>query len=147
MIKRVDNTIEIDFCLGSLFKNGIITTRSCCEAEQFFLSDNENSSGLDIDIQSVFIENKICFINITNEFNPGHPVFDKISSCSILVSDHNLDDYVEIMIDIENRSCSNRTCYLNHDLSKHETILNGTPITCQNSSIYGIIVKCQLLWI
>ena len=141
MIKRVQSSREIDFCLGSFFGNGMITSRFCCETEEFFIQDLESSNQIDFDLHSVFIADQICFINITNDFNQELEAIDVISNCSILIFDHYLDDFVEKNIDVENITCSSRTCYMNFYCQKNQTILNGTSIICENSRIYGIVIN------
>ena len=86
VIRQVENARETDSCVGTITTSGYITSSSCCQADQMFLFDFENSTEITIDENSIWIEEHICFINTTETFKFHFPNLDgtETQSCRFL---------------------------------------------------------------
>ena len=76
VIRKVENARETDVCIGTSTNFGYITSKSCCEVEEMFLFDLENSEEIKIEENSIWIEDHICFINTTAMLEFDFPPFD-----------------------------------------------------------------------
>ena len=77
VIRKVENARETDICVGASTKSGYITSKSCCEVDEMFLFDLENSEEIKIEENSIWIEDHICFINTTAMLEFDFPPFDE----------------------------------------------------------------------
>ena len=69
VIRKVENARETHVCIGTSTNFGYITSKSCCQVEEMFLFDLENSEEIEIEENSIWIEDHICFINTTETIN------------------------------------------------------------------------------
>ena len=81
IIRHVENARETDVCVGTSTSLGYITSNSCCQADEMFLFDLENSAEIKIEANSIWIEDHICFINTTETINVDVPMLDPWLFC------------------------------------------------------------------
>ena len=145
LIHQVDGARETDVCLGTSTNLGFITTKSCCQADEIFVHDLENSEELTIEKNSFWIEDSICFINKTKSFEFDFPNSNGTEKqlCSILMYDKIQGQFNEHNLEINTSDCFENPCELDIDSELHynETILNGTSIVCEHASHLGIVTK------
>lgn len=150
VIRRVHNARETDTCIGTETNSGYITSSSCCQADQLFLFEFENSTEIAINLEnSVWIEEHICFINTTANIKFHFPALDhaQTQSCKILVYDDSQGEFNEHQIEIETKTCVGSTCTWKIDAIENAIILEGTSIICNGSPNFGIVTKSkQLKW-
>ena len=144
LIRHVENAREIDACLGMSTDFGYITSNSCCQADQVTLFDLETYDEIPIEPNSTWVEENICFINITEIQVMNFPNFDsdETQNCSTLVFDEPTGEFTQYEIDIEIGKCFDSPCSVNSDLNG--TILNGTSVVCDHSNQIGVITKSKL---
>ena len=142
-LEIIDNSRQTNFCLGALTDFGILTARSCCPSDEIFIYDLEKSSDIEVQANSILIEDDICFINTTSqepEFN--FIEMDSLSSveCSIKVLQNETGELREQSITIDIQTCANNSCWTSFDYQtfENDTILIGSPVTC-TQSIFGIV--------
>ena len=143
-IRQFADQREINYCLGTLSVFGIITARSCCEVDELFAIDQEESNEFPIDSNLFFIDNHICLINKTVSLNTDVQKIDLTNNCSISLFDSSTSYFINKEIDDRNISCSNGLCFIIFDSDENLTLLNGTAIICNHSTIYGIISSSEL---
>ena len=145
LIHQVDGARETDVCLGTSTNLGFVTTKSCCQADEIFLYDLENSEDLTIEKNSFWIEESICFINKTISFEFDFPSSNGTEKhlCSILMYDKIQGQFNEHYLEINTSDCFENPCELDFDseLYYNEIILNGTSIVCEHASHLGIVTK------
>ena len=76
VIRKVENARETDICVGTSTNFGYITSKSCCQVDEMFLFDLENSEEIKIEENSIWIEDHICFINTTASLGFDFPSSD-----------------------------------------------------------------------
>jgi len=148
VIRRIDNARETDTCIGTETNLGYITSSSCCQADQMFLFEFENSTEIVINLEnSILIEEHICFINITETVKFHFPAVDgaETQSCTFLAYDDSQGEFIEHQIEIETKDCIDSTCTWKIDSLENAIILDGTSIICDGSPNFGIITKSKLL--
>ena len=148
VIRQVENARETDTCIGTETNSGYITSRSCCQADQMFLFEFENSTEIAINLEnSIWIEENICFINTTESFKFHFPALDgaETQKCTFRAYDDSLGEFNQHQIEIETKGCVDSTCSWKIDSLENAIILDGTSIVCNGSPNLGIITKSKLL--
>lgn len=148
IIRQVENARETDVCIGTSTSVGYITSKSCCQADEMFLFELKTSTEIKIEENSIWIEDQICFINTTDTSKFDFQIFDgsETQSCTILVFDKSEGKVKERQLEVETNGCLNTPCALQFDSKlPHETILDGTVITCDQPTYFGIITKIENL--
>ena len=148
VIRHVKNARETDSCLGTITSSGYITSSSCCQADQIFLFEIENSTEITNNLEnSIWIEDHICFINTTDIFKFHFPISDdaETQSCTFLAFDDSQGEFQEHQIEIETQDCVDSTCTWHNDPLDNAMILEGTSIVCNGSPKFGIITKSKSL--
>ena len=148
VIRRIDNARETDTCIGTETNLGYITSSSCCQADQIFLFEFENSTEIEINLEnSILIEEHICFINTTETVKFHFPSLDgaETQSCTFLAYDDSQGEFNKHQIEIETKGCIDSTCSWKIDSLGNAIILDGTSIICDGSPNFGIVTKSKLL--
>ena len=148
VIRHVENARETDSCLGTITSSGYITSKSCCQADQMFLFEFENSTEIAVDLEnSIWIEEHICFVNTTETYKFHFPALDgvKTQNCTFLAYDYSQGEFNEHQIEIETKGCVDSTCSWKIDSLENGTVLDGTSIVCNGSPNFGIVTKSKLL--
>ena len=148
MIRQVKNARETDTCIGTETNSGYITSSPCCQADQMFLFEFENSTEISVNLDnSVWIEEHICFINTTESFKFHFSASDdaETQSCRFLAYDYSQGEFNEHQIEIETKGCVESTCSWKIDSLENAMILDGTSIICDGSPNFGIITKSKFL--
>ena len=147
-IRQVENAREIDSCIGMSTELGYVTSYQCCQADQMTLFDLDTYGEIPIGINSIWIEEYVCFINTTEIQPMNFPTFenDEAKSCSALAFDDSEGQFTEHQFEIEIEKCFNVPCPLkiNPTLFQNGTILNGTSVVCNKANQIGIITKSKL---
>ena len=147
VIRQVENARETDSCIGTVTNSGYITSKSCCQADQMFLFEFENSTEIEVNLEnSIWVEEHICFINTTANFKFHFPDLDgaETQSCTLLTYDDSQGEFNEHQIDIETKGCVDSTCSWKIDSLENAIILDGTSIICNGSPNFGIVTKSKL---
>ena len=148
VIRQVENARETDTCIGTKTNSGYITSRSCCQVDQIFLFEFQNSTEISVNLDnSVWIEEHICFINTTESFKFHFPALDvaETQSCTFLAYDDSQGEFNKHQIEIESKGCVDSTCSWKIDSLENAIILDGTSIVCNGSPNLGIVTKSKLL--
>ena len=146
LIRHVENARETDSCFGTMTRSGYITSSSCCQADQMFFFEFENSTEIAVNLEnSIWIEEQICFINTTETFKFYFPALDgaETLSCTFLAYDYSQGVFNEHQIEIETKSCVDYTCSWKINSFENEIILDGTFIVCNGSPNFGILTKSK----
>ena len=145
VIRRVENARETDTCVGTITSSGYITSSSCCQADQLFLFEFENSTEIVIEENSIWIEEHICFINITSNFKFHFPILDDADTqnCTILAFDNSQGEFIEKQIEVETKNSVDSFYSLKTDFLDNSMVLDGTLISCNGSSNFGIVSKSK----
>ena len=147
-IRHVENAREIDACIGMSTQLGYVTSNQCCEADQVMLFDLETYKEIPIEINSIWIEEHVCFINNTEIQTMNFPFFDtnEVQSCSTLSFDESEGQFTDHHLDIDIGKCFDSPCSFKIDsnLFQNGTILNGTSVVCDEANQIGIITKSKL---
>ena len=138
-IEQLNDQREMNYCLGTLSVYGIVTARSCCEVDELYIVDQEKFKEFPLDLNSVWIDHQICLINKTENVQKNVKKVDQTNDCSITVFDSDTSDFINIEIDKRNINCLKKNCYYTPNFNDNWTLLNGTAVICQHSTIYGII--------
>ena len=146
VIRQVEGARETDSCVGSITSSGYITSSSCCQADQMFLFEFENSTEITFDENSIWIEERICFINTTETFKFHFPTLDSAETrlCTFFAYDESQGEFNEHQLQIETKSCVDSTCSWKIDSLENAKILDGTSIICDGSPHFGIVTKSKL---
>ena len=148
VIRQVENARETDTCIGTETNSGYITSSSCCQVDQIFLFEFQNSTEIAVNLDnSVWIEEHICFINTTASFKFHFPALDgaETQNCTFLAYDDSQGEFNKNQIEIETKGCVNSTCSWKIDSLENAIILEGTSIVCNGSPNFGIVTKSKLL--
>ena len=147
VIRRLENARETDTCVGIITSSGYITSSSCCQADQLYLFEFENSTEIAIEENSIWIEKYICFINTTEAMNFHSPILDGAESqnCALLAFCIDSQDFNEHQIEIKTKDCADSSCNRKIDLVDNAMILEGTTIVCEGSLNFGIVTKSKSL--
>ena len=146
VIRHVEDARETDLCVGTMTSSGYITSSSCCQADQMFFFEFENSTEIAVNLEnSIWIEEQICFINTTETFKFHFPALDgaETLSCTFLAYDYSQGVFNEHQIEIETKSCVDYTCSWKINSFENEIILDGTSIVCNGSPNFGILTKSK----
>ena len=146
VIRQVENARETDTCIGTETNSGYITSSPCCQADQMFLFEFENSTEISVNLDnSVWIEEHICFINTTESFKFHFSASDdaETQSCRFLAYDYSQGEFNEHQIEIETKGCVESTCSWKIDSLENAMILDGTSIICDGSPNFGIVTKSK----
>ena len=148
LIRQIDDTREHDVCLGSLTNFGVITAKSCCQADELFLYDLTYSKVL-IDDKMFWVEDNICFINTTDTFEIDLAITrdDIQQSCLIMTYNNTEEKFDEQIFQLRIDECFENSCIFNIDseLLTNHIILNGTSISCDESRYIGIVTRSKSL--
>ena len=146
VIRHVESARETDSCVGTSTSSGYITSSSCCEADQMFLFDFENSTEITIEENSIWIEEYICFINTTETVKFYFPTLDGVENqlCTFFAYDDSQGKFNEHQLQIETKNCIDSTCSLKIDSIENEKILVGSSIICEGSPNFGMVTKSKL---
>ena len=147
LIRHVENAREIDACMGMSSDLGYLTSKQCCQANQVMLFDLETSKEIPIGINSIWIEEHVCFINTTEIQTMNFPIFDneEPQACSILAFDESKGQFKEHQFDMDIGKCFDSPCSFKIDpnLLQTGTILNGTSVVCDEANQIGIVTKSK----
>ena len=149
LIRQIDGAREHDVCLGSLTIIGVITAKSCCQADELFLYDLTNSKEVSIDDKMFWIEDNICLINTTDTFeiDVAIDVTDEViqQSCTIMTYDRTEQKFDPQIFELTINKCFENNCIfkIDSELLKNHIILNGTSIRCDESTYFGIVTKSK----
>ena len=147
LIRQIDDAREYDVCLGSQTIFGIITAKSCCQADELFFYDLTNSKEVSIDDKMFWVEDNICFINTTETFEIDVAITDGViqQSCTIMTYDKSEEQFDAQIFQLRIDKCFENNCVikLDSELSRNHIILNGTSIRCNESTYFGIITKSK----
>ena len=146
VIRQAKNARETDTCIGTETNSGYITSSSCCQVDQMFLFEFENSTEITIDENSIWIEEHICFINTTETFKFHFPTLDSAETqlCTFFAYDESQGEFNEHQLQIETKNCVDATCSWKIDTLENAKILDGTSIICDGSPHFGIVTKSKL---
>ena len=148
VIRQVENARETDTCIGTETNSGYITSKACCQADQMFLFEFENSTEIEINLEnSVWIEEHICFIKTNPNVKFHFPALDnaETQSCRFLAYDDSHGEFNEHQVEIETKGCVDSTCTWKVDSLENAMILDGTSIICEGSPDFGIVTKSKNL--
>ena len=148
VIRQVENARETDTCIGTETNSGYITSKACCQADQMFLFEFENSTEIEINLEnSVWIEEHICFIKTNANVKFHFPALDnaETQSCRFLAYDDSHGEFNEHQVEIETKGCVDSTCTWKVDSLENAMILDGTSIICEGSPDFGIVTKSKNL--
>ena len=140
---------ETNLCLGTSTSFGIITSSTCCQADEMYLLRLENFKETPTEVKSLWIEENICFINTTETFKFEFPILNdqphKQEHCAIMMLDQTQGNFTEIELEIKINKCSEQRCLFDIDKNSFSngTILNGTSIVCDQSSYFAIVTKSK----
>ena len=144
VVRHVKDARETDLCVGTITSSGYITSSSCCQADQMFLFEFENSTEIAVNMEnSIWIEDQICFINTTDTFKFHFPALDgaETQNCTFLTYDYSQGVFNEHQIEMETKGCVNSTCNWKIDSFENEMIPDGTSIVCNGSLNFGIFTN------
>ena len=146
-IRHVESARETDACLGTSTNVGYITAKSCCQSDDISLFDLKTFKEIPIAIDSLLIDENICFINTTQSFQFNYSVSEnkKRRTCSMLMYENNLGQFIDQNLEIQIEDCLENTCLLDLNSYQNQTIFNGTSITCNESTHIGIVTNSQSL--
>ena len=146
VIRHVEGARETDSCVGTTTSSGYVTSSSCCQADQMFLFEFENSTEITIEENSVWIEEHICFINTTETFKFHFPTLDSAETqlCTFFAYDESQGKFNEHQLQIETKNCVDSTCSWKIESLESAKILDGTSIICEGSPHFGIVTKSKL---
>ena len=140
---EVNNARETDFCLGISTNIGYITSQSCCQADELFLLDFDTGNQILMETDSYWMDENICIFNTTGVFdlNYGIQEENKKHFCSLLTYDLIQNEFDEQNFQFETEHCSHESCKFTFDAEslENKTILNGTLISCDQSSLFGLL--------
>ena len=148
VIRQVENARETDTCIGTETNSGYITSKACCQADQMFLFEFENSTEIEINLEnSVWIEEHICLIKTNANVKFHFPALDnaETQSCRFLAYDDSHGEFNEHQVEIETKGCVDSTCTWKVDSLENAMILDGTSIICEGSPDFGIVTKSKNL--
>ena len=145
VIRHIEGARESDSCVGTITSTGYITSNSCCQADQIFLFEFENSTEITFDEKSIWIEEHICFINTTETFKFYFPDLDgaETRNCTFLAYDYSQGEFNEHQTEIETKGCVDSTCSWKIDSLENGMVLDGTSIVCNGSPNFGIVTKSK----
>ena len=148
LIRHVENAREIDACMGMSNNLGYVTSKQCCEADQVMLFDLKTYEEISIAINSIWIEEHVCFINTTEIETMNIPTLnsEEPQACSTFAFDESEGQFTEYQLEIKIEKCFDSPCSFKIDsnLFQNGTILNGTSVVCNIASQIGIITKSKL---
>ena len=148
LIRQLDNMRETDVCLGTLINSGYITSNLCCQADEILFSSLKTLNDIAIDTKKYFIGDYICLFNTTNTFLPNLSMDNHgTQQCSILTFDDEQEKFDEISIQFKIKSCFENPCELDliPENFVNKTIFNGTFISCNDSSVTGVITHSKYI--
>ena len=143
--RHTANGQEIDVCSAIQTNIGYFTSKSCCQADEIGLFDIETDVDIEVEKNSMWLEEHICFISTSENKNFDFPAItsDNKKLCSINAFDELSGKFKELQLELELQNCFGVPCVTDIDLSENETILNGSSVVCQKSSYFGVITKSK----
>ena len=146
-ILQLNRARQTNHCLGLLVSSGYITSKICCQATEIFLTNLETNSAIEIETNEYLVEDNICLFNITPSYElelSNHYIADK-QNCSILMFDIEDMQFNEYNVEIQINQCHVNPCKILIDPKEfqNKTILNGTSIVCNQSSMFGIVLHSK----
>ena len=146
LIRQIDDAREHDVCLGSQTIFGVITAKTCCQADELFFYDLTNSKEVSIDDKMFWVEENICFIKTTETFEINAISDDDINQpCTIMTYDKSEEKFDAKIFELKIQKCFDNNCVFKIDsesMASH-IILNGTSIRCDESNNVGIVTKSK----
>ena len=142
IIRQKDGARETDVCLGTALDVGYLTSYSCCQANEIFLFDLNNTE-IHLITNSYWADQNLCFFKTTEsevvevDFSPVEAAMTEM--CSLLMFDHGELRKHELEISV--KDCFAESCLLN--INSNLKIINGTAIYCSDSSNLGIVIKSE----
>ena len=135
---------ETGFCLGQSTEFGILTSTTCCLADDLSVIDLKLGNKIDILNNSIWLDEKknFCFINRMKNLNVYFQSLNQ-NGCTIKVYDYYGNNFMNNSTN-GHISCKNGNCFLDVQLNENTTILNGSSIIC-NNVIFGIVVSSKIL--
>ena len=144
---KVNNARETDFCLGISTSIGYITSQSCCRADELFLFDFDTGNEIFMEIDSYWMDENICIFNKTHISGLNFGIQEeKNHFCSLLTYDVVQNEFDEHNFLFEIEHCSHGSCKFTFDAEslENKTFLNGTLISCDQSSLVGLLTGAFL---
>ena len=138
---KVNNARETDYCLGISTSIGYITVHSCCQADELFLLDFDTGNEISMETDSYWIDENICIFSTTDVSQLNFLTQEKKTNfCSLLMYDVIQNELHEQKFQFENDECSYGSCIFTFEAEslKNKKILNGTLISCDQSSFLGL---------
>ena len=142
LISRIENIGKervINYCLGTQTKFGILTTTVCCQADEIIIFDIVNLKEIAIGVQSIWMNDDVCLINKPNDSVIIFSNLNQASNCSILIYDHEQEDFAKKDFQFDDSTCSQQSCDLESYVNQNESLLNGSTIICQDSFIFAMV--------
>ena len=139
---EVDNARETDFCLVISTSIGYMTAYSCCQADELYLFDFDTGNEITIGTNSYLIDENICIFNTTDVTVLNYRIQEKKKHfCSLDTYDIVQNEFIKKNLQFEIDHCSDGSCIYTFDSKslENKTIINGTLVSCDQSSLFGIL--------
>ena len=146
IIRHLENIREIGFCVGSSTSIGYVTSKSCCLADEFFLTDIESFENIPYGENSIWIAEELCLINTTTLSDFDFPTIgnNETRFCSLITFDQINGVLKERQLSINTNECSDKFCPIATIPNfQNETIMEGTSLICVDWPQYGVVRKSK----
>ena len=147
IIRHLENIREIGFCVGSSTSIGYVTSKSCCLADEFFLTDAESFENIPYEENSIWIAEELCLINTTTLSDLDFPTIgtNETRFCSLITFDHINGVLKEQQLSINTNECYDKFCPIATIPNfQNETIMEGTSLICVDWPHFGVVRKSKL---
>ena len=141
---QLNQTRETNFCFGQSTEFGILTSTTCCHADELTLIDFESKNKIDNVNNSIWLdeEQNLCFINTMSSFNFVFQSLDRTEGCKTQIYNHTSSNFENNFID-DYLNCENQNCYLNTRLDEEITVLKGSSVIC-DGIIFGVVLSSKI---
>ena len=147
IIRHLENIREIGFCVGSSTSIGYVTSKSCCLADEFFLTDAESFENIPYGENSIWIAEELCVINTTTLSDFDFPTIgnNETRFCSLITFDQINGVLKEQQLSINTHECYDKFCPIATIPNfQNETIMEGTSLICVDWPHFGVVRKSKL---
>ena len=147
IIRHLENIREIGFCVGSSTSIGYVTSKLCCQADEFFLTDAESFENIPYGENSIWIADELCVINKTILSDFDFPTIGNNESrfCSLITFDQINGVLKEQQLSINTHECYDKFCPIATIPNfQNETIMEGTSLICADWPHFGVVRKSKL---
>ena len=111
------------------------------------LFDLETYAEIPVEENSTWVEEHICFINITDIQTMTFPTSENAETeiCSILAFDESDGEFNQQQIEIRINDCFDSPCSVKLEANSFQngTVLNGTSVVCERSGNFGVVSKSE----